>query len=255
MAGPVSPLRDILRDWTRTVTEVYQSQRSYLETGEAGDRRREAPIEVAMETGPAVIQMAPKNSGKTIVEPIRGKREWNAEKEERCPGDLLAPSAWRSRIYRMVRLQAQKLLQLHRTVGHCTNVLEALAPREEAQWLGMLTKMQEREQKWDTRHEDDKLWGAGSTIPITMVMKRVAPGQEARENTRDRAAKMDFAVLEASQHADTTQEGEPEMCQQLKQQLKLTLLLQLQSKPQHEPKPMFAPAPARRWEIVPPLAQ
>jgi hypothetical protein len=45
----------------------------------------------------------------------------------------------------------------------------------------MMSSMQEREQKWDTRHEDNKLWGVGITNKIAKVMKRVAPGLEARE--------------------------------------------------------------------------
>jgi hypothetical protein len=67
--------------------------------------------------------------------------------------------------------------------------------------------MQEREQKWDTRHEHNNLWGAGITNMIAKVMKGVAPGQEAREKERDETARMDGGGLEASQHADTTQEG------------------------------------------------
>jgi len=46
-----------------------------------------------------------------------------------------------------IRQQAQELMQLHRTVGHLANLLEARAACEEAQWQGMMTWMQEREQK------------------------------------------------------------------------------------------------------------
>jgi len=74
-----------------------------------------------------------------------------------------APSDCRSRMERTMRQQAQELTQLHRTVEHLTNLLEAQAARQEAQWLGMTMGMQEREHKWDARHEDDKLWGAGIT--------------------------------------------------------------------------------------------
>ena len=41
---------------------------------------------------------------------------------------------------------------------------------------------------------------------IAKVMKGVAGDQEAREKERDRTARMDGGGLEASQHADTTQE-------------------------------------------------
>ena len=67
--------------------------------------------------------------------------------------------------------------------------------------------------------------------------------------------KMDGGGLEASQHADTTQEGGAEKCQQLQQQPKPKLLLKLQPNPQHEPKLKLALAPARRWQTVPPWAQ
>jgi len=39
---------------------------------------------------------------------------------------------------RTIRQQAQKLMQLHQTVGHLTNLVEAQAAREEAQWLAMM---------------------------------------------------------------------------------------------------------------------
>jgi len=67
--------------------------------------------------------------------------------------------------------------------------------------------MQEREQKWNACHQDDKLWGEGITNMIVKVMKGVAPSQEARENERDKTVGMDTRGLEASQHVDTTQEG------------------------------------------------
>jgi len=75
--------------------------------------------------------------------------------------------------------------------------------------------MQEREQKWDARHEDDKLWGAGIMNMIAQVMKGVAPGQQVREKERGKAARMDCGGLEASLHADTTQEEGTEERQRL----------------------------------------
>jgi len=137
-------------------------------------------------------------------------------------------------------------MQLHQTVGHLTNVLEPQAARKEAQWQGMMSWMQEREQKWDARHEDHKLCGVAITYMTAKVMKGVAPGQEAREKERDKTANMDGGGLEASQHADTTLDGGPEKRQQLQHQPKPKLQLTLQPKPQHEPKLMLAPTPARR---------
>jgi len=137
-------------------------------------------------------------------------------------------------------------------VGHLTNLLEAQVAHNEAQWLGMTTWMQEREQKWDARHEDDMLWGAGITNMIPEVMKGVAPGQGVREKEREKAARMDSGGLEASKHADTTQEEGPEERQRRQQQPKPKLQLKLQPQPQPAPKPKPPPTPARRWETVPP---
>jgi len=145
---------------------------------------------------------------------------------------------------RTIRWQAQALTQLHRNVGHLVDLLEAQAAHEQAQWLGMMTWMQEIEQKWDARHEDDKLWGAGIANMLAKVIKGVAPGQEARKKERDKTAKMDGGGLEASHHADTTQEGGPEMRQQLQQQPQPKLQPKLQPKPQHEPEPKSAPTSA-----------
>jgi hypothetical protein len=101
--------------------------------------------------------------------------------------------------------------------------------------------MEERGQKRDAPHEDYKLWGAGIANMIAKVMKGLAAGQETRDNERDKTAGMDSGGLEASQHADTTQEGGPEKRQQLQQQPEARLLLKVQRKPLHEPKPKFAP--------------
>jgi len=111
--------------------------------------------------------------------------------------------------------------------------------------------MQEGEQKWNARHEDDKLWGAGITNMIATVMKGVAPGQGGRENEREVTARMDSGGLEASQHADTMREEGPQKHQRLQQQPKPTLQLKLQPKPQPAPKPKSATTPMGRWDAVP----
>ena len=67
----------------------------------------------------------------------------------------------------------------------------------------MMRWMQEREQKCDARHEDDKLWGVGIMNMIAKVMNGVAPGQEGREKAREVTARTDGGGLAASQHADT----------------------------------------------------
>jgi len=251
---PASDDEDYLR-LTGVMTEARVSGRSDLDTGEAGDGRSNAPMDVAMEMATAATPVAAETAGTTIVEPMERNENGKRRRRSEAVATAVDPSDWRSRMERTMRQQAQELTQLHRTVGHLTNLLEAQAAREEAQWRGMMTWMQEREQKWGTRHKDDNLWGAGITNMIAKVVKGVAPGQEAREKERDKTARMDGGGLEASQHAATTQEGGPEKHQQLLQQPKPRLQLKLQPNPQHEPKPKSAPTPARRWETVPPCAQ
>jgi len=234
------------------MTEARGSERSDLDMGEAGDRRSDAPVDVAMEMTTAATPTPAETGGATMFKPMERNENGKRRRRSQAPA---TPSDWRSRMERTMRQQAQELTQLHRTVRHLTNMVQAQAAREEAQWLGMRTWMQEREQKWDARHEDDKVWGAGITNMIAKIMKGVAPGQEAREKERDETARMDGGRLEASQHPDTPQEGGPEKRQQLQQQLKPRPPLKVQPKPQHEPKPKSAPTPTRRWETVPPRNQ
>jgi len=144
-----------------------------LDAGEAGDGRSDPPKDMVME-----IATAATSAGVTIFEPTERNENRNWRRRSEAPA---TPSDWRSRMQRTIRQQEQELPQLHRTVGHLPNLLEALAAREEAQWQGMMTWMQEREQKWDAHQKDDELWGAGITNMITKTMKGVAQGQEGRE--------------------------------------------------------------------------
>jgi hypothetical protein len=57
---------------------------------------------------------------------------------------------------------------------------------------------------------DNILWGAGITNMIPMDMKGAAPHQEARWKERDETDRLDGRGVEAPQHTDTMQEGEPE---------------------------------------------
>jgi hypothetical protein len=90
-----------------------------------------------------------------------------------------------------------------------------MQPTKKYSGFEMRTWRQEREQKWDARHEDDKLWGAGITNMIAKIMTGVASGQDAREKERDETAETDGGGLQASQYADMTLEEEPEKPQQL----------------------------------------
>jgi len=158
---------------------------------------------------------------------------------------------------RTIQQQAQEPMQMHRTVGHLANLVEARAAREEAQRLAKMTWMQEREQKWEARYEDDKMWGAGIPNMITKTMKGVAQGQEETGRERDVTARTDGGGLEASQHADTTREEGPEGRQQPQQQPKPKPKLQFkrQPTPQLAPKRKSGPTPARRWETIAPRAK
>jgi len=234
------------------ITEARRSERRDLDKGEAGDRRSDAPEDVAMEMTTAATPTAAETAGATMFEPMKRNKNGTRRRRSQAPA---TPSDWRSCMERTMRQQAQKLIQLHRTVGHLTNLVQAQSAREEAQWLGIRTWMQKREQKWDARHEDDKLWGAGITNMLAKIMKGVASSQDAREKERYKTAGTDGGGPEASQYADTTPEEEPEKCQQLQQQPNPKLQLKLQPKPQPVPKPKSAPTPARWWETVPPRAK
>jgi len=72
-------------------------------------------------------------------------------------------------------------MQLHRTVGHLANLVEARATGAVAPRLAMMMWMQEREQKWDAHYEDNKVWGAGITDIIVKTITGVAQGPEERE--------------------------------------------------------------------------
>jgi len=196
------------------MTEFTVSGKSDLDTGEAGNGRSNAPMDVAMEMAMAATATAAETAGATIFEPM----ETNENRKQRNRSeDRAAPSDWRSRMERTIRQQAQQLTQLHQTVGHLANLVEAQAAREVAEWLAMMTWIQEREQKWDARHEDDKLWGEGITNMIAKTMKGVAQGQEGREREREMTARTDGGGLEASQLADTMREEGPEERQQPQQ--------------------------------------
>jgi len=112
------------------------SGRSDLDPGEAADGRSDAPMDVPMEMATPI---AAETGGTTMVEPMERKDNGKRRRKSEAPLTALAPSDWRSRMERAVRQQAQELMQLHLTVGHLTNVLEAQAAREELQWWGMLT--------------------------------------------------------------------------------------------------------------------
>jgi hypothetical protein len=157
------------------MTEVAGSERSGLDTGDAADGRSDPPMDMAMEMAMAVTSITAETAGATIVEPM--ERHDNGKRRRRREAPV-TPNDWRSRKERVMRQQPQELMQLHRTVGHLTHLVQAQAAREGAQWLGMTMWMQQREQQWEARHEDDKVWGAGIKNMIAKTLNRLAQGQE-----------------------------------------------------------------------------
>jgi hypothetical protein len=140
-------------------------------------------------------------------------------------------------------------------------MLEAHAVREEAQWCRMKERLEDRETKWDDRHRDNLLWGAGITDMTANVLATARAGeaaltQEVRKEDRDETATQDGKGLGASQHSGAVQGSKPEK-RQLQQQPKPKprLLLKQQSEQRHKPKPKPTPTPARRWETVQPCPQ
>jgi len=170
---------------TEMMSEVRVSDMSHLETGEAGNRRSDAPMVVPMEMATAATAITVETAGATIFELMERyeNRKWRSRMEAQATA--LAPSDWRSRMDRTVQQQAQEVMQLNRTFGHLTNVLEAQATPDQALWLGMMTWTPHREHTWDACLEDNKQWGAGTTLMIAKVMKGVAPGQAAREREKE----------------------------------------------------------------------
>ena len=212
-------------------------------------------MDVAMEIAMAATSIAAETAGATLFQPLERNENGTWRRRSEAPA---APSVWRSRMERTIRQRAQKLTQLHRTVGHLANLVEAQAAHKEAQRLAMMTWIEEREQKWEARYEDDTVWVAGTTNMIAKTMNGVGQGQEGRDRDTEVTAKMDRGGLQASQHADTTRPEGPKERQQPQQQQQLKLRpklhLKLQPKPQPVPKPKSGPipTPARRWETVPP---
>jgi hypothetical protein len=95
------------------------SERSDLDTGEAGDGRSDAPMDVVMEMATAATFITMETAGTTIFNWM--ERSVNGKQRRRYEA-LAAPSHWRSRMERPIRHQAQELTQLDRKVGHLANL-------------------------------------------------------------------------------------------------------------------------------------
>ena len=139
---------------------------------------------------------------------------------------------------RAAQQPARELAQLHRTIAKMANILETQTTLHEAQWRGMKTWLEDKEEKRDVYHQDDVLWGKG----ITDMVKRVVATTE-RGQREEMKADTEGVGLEASIPADLTQTGEPNKPEEL-QQLQPGQQLNSAPTPKPNPKPNLAPAPA-----------
>jgi hypothetical protein len=140
-------------------TEFRVSRRSGLQAGEVGSGRSYASTDVAMEILIVATAIAMETAGATKFQQV--ERNDNGEQRRRR-NTSAAPSGRKSHEQWTIRKQIQELPQLDSTVQHLANLVEPRAAREDAQLLAMMLWMQEREQKWDPRHEKDKRWGPAS---------------------------------------------------------------------------------------------
>jgi hypothetical protein len=248
---------------TGVMTEVKGRERSDLDTGEAGDGRSDAPMDVAMEMATTVTPIAAETTGATIFEPMERNENGKRRRRSEASATALAPCDWRTRMERAAQQQSREVAQLHPTIAKMANMLDAQTALQEPQWRVMKTWLEKREEKWDAYHQDDVLWGRGITDMVTRVVATTEGGQREERN-----ADTDRASLEASIHADAKETGGPEKPAERQQS-------QTGRQPKPKPKPKLNPAPtpgprttstpiavmttlqtlARRWETVPPRNQ
>jgi len=118
------------------ITEFRRSGRSDLDAEGAGKGRSEVPMDVAMEMATAATPIAAETPGATISDAMERNKNRKRRRRREAPA---APSDWTSSMERTIRQQAQELKQLHRTVRHPANLVEARAARKEVQRLAKMT--------------------------------------------------------------------------------------------------------------------
>jgi len=91
---------------TGVMTEARGSERSDLDTGQAGDRRSDAPVDMAMEMTTAATPTAVETAGTTMFEPMERNENGKRRRRSEAPA---TPSDWRRRMERTMRQQAQEL--------------------------------------------------------------------------------------------------------------------------------------------------
>jgi hypothetical protein len=118
------------------MTKFRVSGSSNLDTGNGGNGKRDAPMDLVMEIATAATSTALVTAGVSIFEPEQsnkhGKRRMRREA-------LAALSNSGSRKERTIRQQAQELTQLHQTVGHHAILVKARTACEGVQRLAIMT--------------------------------------------------------------------------------------------------------------------
>jgi len=247
------------------MTKVRGRETSDLDTGEAGEGRSDGPMDVAIEMTTTVTPIAAEPTGATLFDPMERNENGKRRRRREAPAKAFAPGDWRSRIELAAQQQAGEIAQLHRTISKMPNMVDAQTPLQEAQWRGMKTWLEKREETWDAYHQDNIPWGRGITDMVTKAVTATEGGQRQRE---ERKADTDGAGLEASIHADVTYIRRPEKPAE-RQQSQPGRQLKPNSTPKPNPAPPPTPrttstpiavmtpvlSPARRWETFPPRNQ
>jgi hypothetical protein len=130
------------------MTNTRVSGRRELVTGDSGNGMSDAPMDVAIVMAMVMLAtpIAAERAGPSIVKLIERNANGKLRRRSKFLETAVALSDWWSRMEWTMRQQAQGLMQLHQTIGKLTNLLKLQAAREEAQWRGMMTWMQERDQ-------------------------------------------------------------------------------------------------------------
>jgi len=244
---------------TGVMTEVRASEMSDLDMGEAGDGSSDAPMDVAMQMGTTVTPIAADTAGATMIEPM--ERNEHGKRRRSCEAPPTTRQL-RSRMEGADQQKARKRAHLQRTIAKMATMRNAQTAYQEAQWRGMKTWLDERDEKWDKYHRDDGPCAKG----VTNMGTRVVAAKEGGRS-KERKADTDGAGLKSSIHVEAMQTGRPEKPEERRQlqpgrQLKPKLRPKSELNPTPTPMPRTTSTliavttsvltPPRWWETVPP---
>jgi hypothetical protein len=129
------------------MTEVRVNKRGVQDTGEVGDRRSDARMNVAMEMVTALTTIAAETTCAIIFEPMVMNENGQQRRRSKAMANVLV---WRSRMEPAAQQQAGEVAQLHRTITKMVIMLNAQTELQQAQWQGIETRLEKSEAKWDT---------------------------------------------------------------------------------------------------------